>query len=220
MFIGHFAVGLASKRWAPRTSLGYLLLAPLLLDLLWPIFVLLGIEQFRIAPSGNPFLNLAFEHYPWSHSLLLAVLLALLLAWFARRRGGERTAPLVLGIGVVSHWVLDWVTHQPDLPLWPGGPLVGLGLWHSPPATIVTESLMLAIGAGLYLTTTRPKDKIGSLGILAYLALLAALYVQSIVASLPPPGSERLIVVAGLLAGGLLVVLAGWIDRHRIGRSP
>ncbi len=214
MFIGHFAVGFASKRWAPRTNLGWLLLAPLLLDALWPLFVLLGLERFHVAPTANPFLNLSFDHYPWSHSLLLAAVWGVLLPALWYRAKGDRRAAAVLGIGVVSHWVLDWVTHLPDLPLWPGGPRVGLGLWTSVPGTVAVESALLAAGALLYLRITRSRDRFGAIGIWAYLALLAALYAQSLVAPAPPAGSERIIAIVALLAA-LLAPLAGWIDRHR-----
>ena len=39
MFVGHYALGLAARRLEPRLSLGILLAAPQVLDLLWPIFV-------------------------------------------------------------------------------------------------------------------------------------------------------------------------------------
>jgi len=215
MFIGHFAVGFAAKRWAPRTNLGYLLLAPLLLDFLWPLFVLLGVERFRITPGANPFLNLSFDHYPWSHSLLLAVLWGLLFLAVARSRGAARPVPVILAAGVVSHWVLDWITHRPDLPLWPGGPLLGLGLWNSPAATVALEAGMLVAAAWLYFNATRPRDRIGAVGPLAYLLLLPALYVQSLVAPPPPSGAEGMIAIVGLVAGPALVLLAGWFDAHR-----
>lgn len=73
MFIGHFAVGFASKRLAPRASLGPLLGAALFLDLVWPIFVLFGVEHVRVDPGNTAFTPLAFDSYPWSHSLLLSV---------------------------------------------------------------------------------------------------------------------------------------------------
>jgi LexA-binding, inner membrane-associated putative hydrolase len=223
MFIGHFAVGFASKRWAPRTSLGLLLLAPLLLDGLWPVFSLLGLERFRITPGGGPFNALAFDSYPWSHSLLMAAVWGAALAGLYLVLGGERRVGIVLGAGVVSHWVLDWITHIPDLPLWPGGPKAGLGLWGSVPGTVVVEVLMLAVGAWLYLGATRSKDRIGKVGPWAYLGLLIALYGISITSPPPPVGAERLVSIVDLVMV-LLVPLAAWVDRHRVaavtGGSP
>ena len=81
MFIGHFAVGFAAKRWTRQTHLGVLLLAPLLLDVLWPVFCLVGIEQYRILPAGGPFTRLEFIRYPWSHSLAMSIVWGLLLAF-------------------------------------------------------------------------------------------------------------------------------------------
>ncbi len=214
MFIGHFAVGFASKRWAPRTSLGLLLAAPLLLDLLWPIFSLLGLEHFRIVPSSNPFTRLAFDSYPWSHSLLMALVWGAVLAALYRRGGGEARVAGILALGVVSHWVLDWVTHLGDMPLWPDGPRVGLALWNSVPATVAVESAMLLTGAWLYFGATHAKDRIGAVGAWAFLLLMAALYAQSIVGPPPPTGAERLLSLVALVAV-LLVPLAAWVDRHR-----
>src|SRR5262249_31332859 len=150
----------------------------------------------------------------WSHSLLLAIVWGGLLAAIWYRVKGDRLAAAVLGIGVVSHWVLDWITHLPDMPLWPRGPFVGLGLWTSVPGTVAVESATLAAGALLYLGVPRSGDRIGSIGLWGYLALLGALYVESLIAPPPTPGSERTIAVVALVAM-LLAPLAGWIDRHR-----
>jgi len=89
MFLGHFAVGLAAKRAAPKTSLGTLTLAALFLDALWPVFLLFGIERAEITPSSNSFLLLDFTYYPFSHSLLMALVWAALfsIVYFARRAG-------------------------------------------------------------------------------------------------------------------------------------
>ena len=147
MFIGHYALGLAAKRLAPRTSLGTLFVAPTLADLLWPVFLLLGWE--RVSPSGvtNPFLTLTFDAYPISHSLLALIGWGALYALLYRARTGYGRGAIVVGLLVVSHWVLDFVTHVPDMPLYPGGPKVGLGLWlFSPPPPMPA----LAIGAMVF----------------------------------------------------------------------
>ena len=136
MFLGHPAVGLASKRSVPHISLGLLFRAPMLLDFLWPVFVLLGLEHFRIDPGNTAVTPLDFYDYPWSHSLLMAVVWSVLFGaiYFALRRDARGAS--ILGAGVLSHWVLDFVTHRPDLPLYPGGPKVGLGIWNSMAATV------------------------------------------------------------------------------------
>ena len=141
MFIGHYAVGLASKKLAPRASLGALIAAPILLDLLWPIFLLLGWEHVSVEPNTNPFLRLAFDSYPISHGLVAVVgwatLFAALYYGFTRYGAGA----LVIWMGVISHWVMDYIVHRPDLPLYAGGSrLVGLGLWNHRWAAIAVEA--------------------------------------------------------------------------------
>jgi membrane-bound metal-dependent hydrolase YbcI (DUF457 family) len=162
MFIGHFAIGFASKRWAPDTSLAVLFAATQGPDLLWPVFLLAGVEEVRIAPGDTAMTPLQFVHYPWSHSLLMVCVWAALAGILARLapardpRAAARRALVVAG-GVLSHWLLDAATHRPDLPLWPGGAArVGLGLWHSVPMTVIVESLMYVAGVVIYFRATRP----------------------------------------------------------------
>ena len=212
MFIGHFAVGLASKRIAPRASLGVLMAAPNLLDLLWPIFLLLGWEQVRIDPGNTAFTPLDFVSYPVSHSLLAACawgVLFTLAYWMVTRyvRGA-----VVIGVSVVSHWLLDFVTHRPDMPLYPGGPRLGLGLWNSVPATIAIEGAMYVAGVWLYLSATRAKDRVGSYALWAFLAFSVAVYSASI-AGPPPPGTRAIACVT--LTLWLVPLWAWWIDCHR-----
>ena len=214
MFIGHFAAGFGAKRWAPRVSLGWLILASLLLDVLWPFYSLAGIERFSIQAGGAPFHNLVFESYPWSHSLLMAVVYGVILAALYRWRTGDARGANVLGVLVVSHWFFDWITHDPDLPLWPGGPTTGLGLWRSTAGTVAVESLVFVAGVWLYRGATRSKDRLGSVALWAFLVLIVLLYAISIVGPPPPLGAERLV---SLTAMTFLIVLpiAWFIDKHR-----
>src|SRR5215468_3832958 len=117
MFIGHFALGFAAKRAAPRVQLAALFGAAQLADTLWPFFVAAGVEHVRIAPGDTAFTPLAFDSYPWSHSLLLVVW-GVAFGYIYRRFGRERTptAAIVLALLVVSHWILDFATHRADMP--------------------------------------------------------------------------------------------------------
>jgi len=213
MFIGHFAVAFAAKRAAPRTSLAVTFVAAQFADLLWPIFLLLGWEQVRIAPMGNPFLTLQFTRYPWSHSLEMNVLWAVVfgVVYFAvtRNANGAAIVPLV----VMSHWVLDLVTHRPDLPLSPTGlSRAGLGLWNHPAATIIVECAMLAGGVAIYSRVTQSRDRQGRFGLWALVAFLLALYAASLVS--PPPPSTTAIGWSALI-GWPLTLWPWWVDRHR-----
>jgi hypothetical protein len=217
MFLGHFAVGFAAKRAAPKASLGMLILGAMFLDVLWPFFLLLGIEQVRVDPGNTAVTPLDFVSYPWSHSLAMALVWAALLGWIYRARTGYAVGALWLGICVVSHWVLDWISHRPDMPLYPGGgPKLGLGLWNSALATTCAESLLFAAGIGIYVMTTKARDRIGTIALYALAIFLAALYALS--RSSPPPPSVTAIAVTDI-ALFLIFLWAAWIDRHRAVRA-
>jgi len=78
VFIGHYGAGLAAKRFTPYTSLGTLTVGVQLLDLIWPTFLMLGIERVRIDPGNTRVTPLAFEYYPWTHSFAMAIVWAAL----------------------------------------------------------------------------------------------------------------------------------------------
>src|SRR5215218_1543703 len=165
MFIGHFALGFAAKRAVPRVSLAMLLAAALFADMLWPVLVLLGLEVVRIAPGNTAFTPLEFVSYPWSHSLVLLIVWGACVGVGYRSIFGGRRTFIVLAALVVSHWVLDWVTHAPDMPLYPGGPKYGLVLWNSLPGTMAVEGLLFAIGLWIYSRATKAKDRVGRWGL-------------------------------------------------------
>jgi membrane-bound metal-dependent hydrolase YbcI (DUF457 family) len=213
LFLGHYAVALAAKRAAPRTSLGTLFFAAQLADMLWPVLLLVGWERVRIVGGPNPFLIFAFDAYPISHSLVTLIGWALLVGLLYRVRTGYATGAVVLGACVLSHWVLDVVTHRPDLPLYPGGPTVGLGLWHSPAGTVLVEGLMSVAGVAIYLTATRARSRGGRLGFWALVAVLALAYGATL-ASGPPP-SVQAVAIGGIVFGWLFVAWAARVDRRR-----
>lgn len=212
MFIGHFAVGYALKKPCPKTNLGVLVAAPLLLDLLWPIFLLLGLETVRIAPGDTVVTPLDLHDYPWSHSLLMALVWSVLYAALFGRR--DRRLAVWLGLGVFSHWLFDFIAHRPDMPLYPGSAtVVGLGLWNHLPATLVVEFGFYAAGVWLYTSSTKARDRIGRFGWPLAVLLFALFYLSAVFG--PPPPSEKVIAFLGLTAW-LFPLLLGWIDRHRV----
>lgn len=213
MFIGHFAVGFAAKRAAPRTSLATLMAAAQLVDLVWPAFVLLGVERVRVAPGNTAFTPLDFESYPWTHSLLMVLVWAAAFGIAYRARTGYVRGAWVAAGLVLSHWVLDWVTHRPDLQFAPGvDARTGLGLWSSVPATVIVEGALFAAGLGVYLSTTRARNRKGSIGLWAFVAFLVLAYAGNL--GQVPPGPTAIAAV-GLLGGFVLLVWAWWLDRNR-----
>ena len=215
MFIGHFALAFAAKRVVPRVSLAMLFIAAQFADLLWPALVLAGVEQVRIAPGITAFTPLDFVSYPWSHSLMMLLVWGGVLGGVYRGIAGGRRSFIVLALLVVSHWVLDWITHRPDMPVYPRGPKLGLGLWNSIPFTIAVEVLLYAAGLFVYVRSTRARTAAGRWGFLSLAVFLLVIYALNITSGAPP--SVTAIGVVGLLGGGLLVAWAWWMDR---GREP
>src|SRR6185503_151411 len=218
MFLGHYAVGLAAKKFAPRASLGVLIAAPILLDLLWPIFLLLGWESVAIETSTNPFLRLRFDSYPISHGLLAVIAWATLFASIYFGVARYLAGAIAIWIGVVSHWLLDYLVHRPDLPLSAGNDrLFGLGLWNRKWPTIAVELLIFALGVWIYWRQTRARDKIGNYGFWAFIVFLVAAYAG--VAFGPAPPTVKKLAI-GTLFTWLLVPWAWWFDRHREPTEP
>jgi len=212
VFIGHYAAGLAAKAVAPRTSLGTLFLAAGFIDLLWPFFLLLGLERVRIAPGITAATPLDFEHYPLSHSLLAVTGWALGLgAAYQCLRRYPRGA-VVVGLLVVSHWMLDALAHRPDLPIVPGSEArVGLGLWYSVPATLAVELTLFAAGWWLYLRATRPIAGRRQWPLWGLAAFLLVVYAGNLFGE--PPPSVAAIAWLGQ-AQWLLVAWGYWAEKR------
>ena len=213
MFIGHYAVALGAKRVSPGVSLGTLFLATQMVDLLWPLFLLLGFEHVRIDPGNTVMTPLDFYDYPITHSLLGAVAWSLLtgLLYYGFRSNIRNT--LVIACTVFSHWILDLLTHRPDLPLGFGSTVyVGLGLWNSLWGTLLLELCLFLAGLFLYVRCTRARDRIGSYGFWSLAVVLVLIYAGNLFG--PPPPNESAIAVAGN-AGWVFVFWAYLVDRHR-----
>lgn len=214
MFIGHYGVALAAKRIEPKISLGVFFLAALLPDLVWPLFLLAGIEEVAIFPGITQVTPLDFVYYPYSHSLLSALLASVAAygAGYALWHSG-RAAKLMAAL-VLSHWILDFITHTRDLPLIFGRRFIkaGLGLWDHLAASVALESAIFAAGLFLYVRTIKPKDKTGKFALWALTAFLLVTWLGSIFG--PPPPNATVIALSALLLW-LLIPWAIWIDRHR-----
>ena len=212
MGIGHMGLAFASKKLAPKLSLGILLLAGLFLDLVWAASITAGIEHARIVPGITAANSLDLYDYPISHSLVGALVWTALftgIVWLGTR---DRTAAWVVAAGAGSHWFLDVASHRPDVPVLPHGPYWGLGLWNSIPATLAVEAGLLLAGVLVYARSTSARDRIGSIGlwILVGFFLLAHLG-----ATLGPPPPSMTAVAVGTTILGLPLLGAELVDRHR-----
>lgn len=214
MFIGHFGLGLGAKRVSPGVSLGALFLACQFADLLWPTLVIAGIERVEVAPGATVFTPLDFVSYPYSHSLVALVLWGALvgLVYMVSRRA-TAAAAATLALLVVSHWLLDYITHRPDMPLTlSGAPRVGLGLWNSLAGTLVLEGVVFGGGLAMYLRSTTARDRIGSIGLWSLVMFMLVVYLA---ASFGPPPPSPAAVAWSAQAMWLLVLWGYWVDRHR-----
>ena len=189
MFLGHFGVALAAKPVAPTVSLGMLFVAAQFADLLWPLLVLAGVERFAIHPGITAVTPLDFQHYPYSHSLVALV---------------------------VSHWILDAIAHQPDMPLGlDERTKIGLGMWNSVPASLAIEFLLFGASVFVYARTTRAVDRTGTWALGALVAILALIYLGSVFGP-PPPSTDA--VAWSCMGMWLFVAWGWWVDRHREAR--
>ena len=213
MFIGHFGTGFAGKIADKKVSLGTMFLAAQFIDLLWPFFLLLGLEKVKIDPGNTAFTPLDFVYYPFSHSFLAVLIWAILfgIIYFLVRKNLK--GAIVLSVLVLSHWILDLLTHKPDLPLtfWDNYK-VGFGLWNSVYLTLIVEIGIFISGIFLYLKVTKAKNKIGTYSLWSLGIFLAIVYLINIVG--PPPPEVDAIGYVGL-SQWLLVAWAYWIDKNR-----
>ncbi|PWE16712.1 hypothetical protein DDZ18_10910 [Marinicauda salina] len=215
MFIGHYGPAFAGPRFVKTVPLWALFLSVQIVDVAWGIFVALGIERVRVEPGFTAMSPFDLYHMPWTHSLLAALAWAVAIgavyAVFAR---ADRIAgAVVMGLASFSHWLLDLIVHVPDLPLWPGGPKVGFGLWNNYPAALGLEVVVLLAGFALYLAATRPKTPLGRWtpwGLVALLGLFEGFHLTN------PPEGGRVMVGLSTTAVFLILTLAAWgVDRTR-----
>ena len=214
MFIGHFALAFGAKKYAPQVSLGILFLACQLADLIWPNLVLLGIEKLAIEPGITVMMPLNFLYYPYSHSLLALLLWSAVFTvlYSTLRRAGTRAA-IIISLLVFSHWVLDVITHRPDMPIsLSSSSHIGLGLWNYPVLAVGLELLLFATGIWLYVDSTTAKNRRGSMGFWALTAFLLIVYAGNIFSPPPPSGQA---VAWSAQAIWIIIVWGFWVDQHR-----
>jgi len=158
MFVGHFAIGVATKKFAPSMPIWILFLAPQFMDLLFVPLVAVGIESFEYGPYGHLTLNILY-----SHSLLGAMAIAAVAYWIGNRFWESSRGGVVLACLSFSHWILDVIVHRPDMPIFPGNlgdfPLLGMGLWDFEFGVLATEVAMAVIAVILYFRWAREENK-------------------------------------------------------------
>jgi hypothetical protein len=218
MFIGHYGIALALKPAEKRLSLFWLFIAVQLVDVFWGAFNLLGIEHTEIVPGYTEGSVLQFISYPFTHSLLAALI------WSGIAYGIGRMIPLgkdlprkrvamILAVATLSHWFLDLIVHEPDLSLWGGNPKLGFGLWEHAAIELLLEIAILAAGLVYYLKSTRPLSVTGRFGMIAFCILLVFTLLSN--AYGPPPPNMQAVAISAMIGYPVFALIAGWLDRKR-----
>jgi len=217
MFVGHCAVALVAKRAEPTINLGTFVFAAMFADFAWCVFMLLGVEhvQFKSGMgAGNYFYatNIAMSHSLLMDAVWATLLGSVYLLWRHFPRGA-----LILFLVVLSHWLLDVVSHRPDMPIAPGMHAhVGLGLWNSIPATLLVEGGFWSLAIILYVRVTRPKSLTGNFVFWSGVVLLTLVWFSNIAG--PPPQNPRAAPFASLIIFSVTVAWAYWVDGVRVPR--
>jgi hypothetical protein len=210
MLVGHLAVGLTGKRIEPRISLGTWILAALLADLIVFPLLIAGIERFHTEAGVTA--NRMVGDIPYSHSLLMDAVWAGLFAgaYFLLRRY-PRGARLLFAV-VLSHWLLDFVSHRPDMLLAPGTQAVfGLGLWNSIPATLVVEGGLWLFAIIVFARAFMPGKRVGTYAFWIGVVLLTLAWYGNITSGMDPNPVRA--GISGLIFFLLMIAWAYWINR-------
>ena len=210
MFVGHYGVSFAVQRLDRRVPLWLLFIAVQFLDVLWAPLILLGVEQVRIVPGITATNPLDLYYMPFSHSLVAAVVWSGVAAVAYRLwRRSRAVAALMVGAAVLSHWLLDFLVHRPDLPLYDNTAKVGLGLWNLPAVAFGLEALFLFGGMALFFGGRPGPIK----GMVIFGVVMLGF--QALVFFGPPPPSGDAAAASALLGYGIFAAyVARWEARH------
>jgi hypothetical protein len=165
MFVGHYSVAFACRTQRNKIPLWVLFIAVQFLDYIWATLVLLGIEKLRVIKGFTAGSMLDSYFHPYSHSLIMAVIWTVIAAVVyktvcsrysfdsaqERLNHYNKSAPLIIGLAVFSHWILDLIAHPRDLAIYDNRWKVGFGLWNFRDSEFALEIALLAGGIALYL---------------------------------------------------------------------
>lgn len=218
MLVGHYGASYVAGRLDPKTPLWLYFVAVQLVDIAWAVFVLVGVERLRMAPTLAGAMKIDLYYMPFTHSLVMTFVWAAA-AFFVYRgleaRGVVTGSALVLALAVISHWVSDLIVHRADLPLYDNTAKVGFGLWDNAGAAFSSEMALLLGGLVFFLRSPRewrPSQRYSVLGLGIGLALLGAvLYFR------PAPTTPTATVVSALIAYIVLAFIAARVakmERH------
>ncbi len=207
MFVGHYAAALAAKAAQPKAPLWIYVLGAELVDVAWVGLVLAGVERIGLDKSlpGSP---VTLSYIPYTHSLAAAGAWAVvsgLLAGYLLKL--PRAASIAVGLVVASHWGLDFLVQRSNLPLWFGGPKVGLGWWSHPVPEQALEMGLLAV-AGSAWGWRRGLQGQDGWSTPLFMGFLLTL---QLISTLAPPIDSTSQMMVSSLSSYLLVTLFAWL---------
>ena len=208
MFVGHYGVSFAAKRAAPAVPLWVMFVAVQLLDIIWAPLILLGVEKVRIVPGITASNALDLYYMPYTHSLVATLAWSAIAAAVYLARGRGTKPALLVGAAVLSHWVLDFVVHRPDLPLVDNTAKVGLGLWNFPVPALALEAVLVFGGMWLYFRAS-PGRRLPMV-----IFAIVMFIVQAVVFFGPPPSSDKSAAATALVAYAVFAGAAAWLERR------
>ncbi|HET6892240.1 MAG TPA: hypothetical protein VFH31_14150 [Pyrinomonadaceae bacterium] len=214
MFVGHYGVSFAFKSLEKPLPLWLLFIAVQFVDVLWAVFVPMGIEKVRITPGITASNPLDLYYMPYSHSLVAALLWSGA-AFIGFKITGRRAtfAAFLLAAAVFSHWVLDLIVHRPDLPLYDDTYKMGFGVWNYPALALALEASLLFGGMFLYLRSTHAVSKLGKFGMPVFGIVLLA--IQAVIFFGSPPSSPSAAALTAILSYVVFAAVAYWLESKR-----
>ena len=213
MFVGHY--GPAAAAAGGRIKLWHAVVAVQLLDIAFAPLLLTGVEKMRIVEGFTASNHFDLHHMPYTHSLVAAIVWSIVagLVYPQLNRRAGVAGGMIIGALVFSHWALDYLMHKPDLPLWFGGPKVGLGLWDNRPLSVTLELSVFLVGMIIYSWRTAPIGRLGKVSLILFLAVGVILQIYGNWA--PPSSSVEAFAISALAAYGVFTLLAMFVDSTR-----
>ena len=148
MIAGHFGFAAIVKSREPRVPLWSLMLATAWLDIVFIPLFMMNAESLSPVPGLHGGYGASIINADYSHSLLGALALSVVLGLVFGVRWGRRCA-VVLGFVSFSHWLLDLLVHRGDMPILPAnaGNLsrFGFALWQYPAISAFLELLLVLL---------------------------------------------------------------------------
>lgn len=215
MFIGHFGISFAAKKFAPKVSLATLFIATQFVDILWPFLLVLGVEKVAVTPGYTKTNAFEFLHFPYTHSLFMGLVWGVIVGgihWLVKH---DKRSALVIGFCVLSHWLLDVIVHIADLPLSPfGNYKVGFGLWNYVGITLIVETTIFLTSAYVYASITKPKNKAGKWSLWTLIILLLIITLSNTFGP-TPSDSVMILFYSFVIMIAIIVGLSYWVDKNR-----